>query len=123
MRKLWKGMLVGAAVGAGVEVVRQREIGAGVATVAGEAAAAGAALGFLLDRRAAAKRRRSKKPSLATVLATAGSLAEAAKPKLAEAAQAARPKLVVAANVARDQAVHAAQVAGARLAELELPAA
>jgi hypothetical protein len=121
MRRLWKGVLLGATVGAGVQAVRglqnDGEVdGAAVARVAGEAAAAGALLGFLLDRRARRKQARlllasADAKGIAKVVATAGVLAEAARPIVRSAAETAIVQAIHAAEVAKPHVQHAAEVA------------
>jgi hypothetical protein len=141
MRKLWKGVLLGAAAGGAVKLVLEvrdneplEEVGPAIAKAAGEAALVGAAVGLVLDRRE--RRRRSKlqrfrsKASLSG-LAAAGALADAAqsaaqlaKPHLESAAQAAMPKLAAAAEAAKPHVEHAAGRAKAQAqaaAELAKP--
>jgi high-affinity Fe2+/Pb2+ permease len=97
-----------------------------VAKAAGQAAVAGAAVGFVLDRRDRRKRSRllraQGKANLSGVVAGAGALADMALPALhtasefaqkkgSEAAKAAKPKLEAAADAARPHVLAAADVA------------
>src|SRR4051794_33361144 len=103
MRKLVKGVLLGAAVGGAVKAVQEvrgdgsiEEVGPTVAKAAGQAAVAGAAVGFVLDRRDRRKRSRlqraKSKANLSGMVAGAGALAELAGPALHTAAELAREK-------------------------------
>jgi len=129
MRKLWKGLVLGALIGGAVKAVREvqgegtvDEVAMAVGRTAGEAALAGAAVGFVLDRRA--RRKRSKverakaaarsKMSIGTMVAGAGALADAARPMLHTAAERAKPKLEAAADAARPHVEHATDLAKAR---------
>jgi hypothetical protein len=136
MRKLMKGVLLGAAVGATVKAVQEvrgdgsiEQVGPSVAKAAGQAAVAGAAVGLVLDRRDRRKmsrmRRARSKVDLSGMVASAGALAEVARPALqsaaelakekgAEAAKAAKPRVEHAAKVARPHVEHAADLAKAR---------
>ena len=122
MRKLWKGILLGAAVGGTVKAVQEvrgdgtiDEVGPAVAKAAGQAAAAGAVVGFVLDRRDRRKmtrlQRAKAKAGLGGVVAGAGALAEVALPAIQAAAGAAKEKSVRAAEAAKPHAQHAAEVA------------
>jgi hypothetical protein len=144
MRKLWKGVLLGAAVGGAVKLVQEvrgdgsiEQVGPAVAKAAGQAAVAGAAVGFVLDRRDHRKltrlRRARSKANLSGVIAGAGALAdaalpafqtaaetakeaglkaaEAAKPRIEEAIEAARPHVLAAAEAAREKGSEVAKVA------------
>jgi hypothetical protein len=133
MRKLVKGVLLGAAVGATVKVVQEvrgdgsiEQVGPSVAKAAGQAAVAGAAVGFVLDRRDRRRlsrlRRARAKVDLSGVVAGAGALAEVALPALQsaaerardtglKAAEAAKPKLELAADLAREKGTEAAKAA------------
>jgi hypothetical protein len=144
MRKLWKGVLLGATVGGAVKVAQEvrgegsiEQVGPAVAKAAGQAAVAGAAVGFVLDRRDRRKlsrlQRARGKANLSGGLAGAGALAdvarpallgaaevarergmkaaEAAKPRLEDAFEAARPHVQHAAGVAREKGSEAAKVA------------
>jgi hypothetical protein len=136
MRKLWKGVLLGAAVGGAVKVVQEvrgegtiKEVGPAVAKAAGQAALAGAVVGFALDRRDQSKLRRlerARKGNLSGVLAGAGALAEAARPAFhsaaevarergLKAAEAAKPRLEEALEVAREMGSEAAKAARPRV--------
>jgi hypothetical protein len=130
MRKLWKGVLLGAAVGTAAAVVRElrndaplEEVGPAVAKTAGSAAAAGALVGFVLDRRARRKRSRLDQLkgkvglSAAAAMAGATALADAAMPRIEAAAKTAKPKLEAAAKSARPTI----EAAKAKLADLDLP--
>lgn len=133
MRKLWKGILLGAAVGGAVKVVQEvrgdgtiDEVGPAVAKAAGQAAAAGAAVGFMLDRRDRRKlsrlQRAKAKAGLGGVVAGAGALADSALPAIKAAAEAAKPKLEHAAEVAKPKLEHAADVAKKKGAEAAVAA-
>lgn len=122
MRKLWKGVLLGAAVGGAVKVAQEmrgdgpiEEVGPAVAKAAAEAAVAGAVVGLILDRRDRRKRSRLQamktKAGLGSVVAGAGALADAALPAIHAAAEAARDKSVKAAEVAKPHVLAAAEVA------------
>jgi hypothetical protein len=122
MRKLWKGVLLGAAVGGAGKAVQEvrgegsiEDVGPAVAKAAGQAAVAGATVGFLLDRRDRRKltrlQRAKAKASIGGVVAGAAGLAEAARPHLQTAAETARKKGLEAAEVAKPHAVAAAEVA------------
>jgi hypothetical protein len=135
MRKLWKGVLLGATVGGAVKVVQEVRgdgtidaVGPSVAKAAGQAAVAGAAVGFVLDRRD--RRRRSRlqrvkgKANLAGVVAGAGALADVARPALHTAAELAREKALSAAEVAKphlEAAADAAQRRGSEAAKAARP--
>src|SRR2546423_15500097 len=107
MRKLWKGLLLGAAVGGAVKAVQEvqgegtiDDVMASVGKAAGQAAAAGAGAGFLLDRRG--RRRMTKlqrakasakgKMQIGTMVAGAGALAHAAMPAAQAAAEVAEAR-------------------------------
>src|SRR5687767_9458138 len=107
MRKLWKGVLLGAAVGGTIKAVQEiqgegdiDQVGPEVAKAAGQAAAMGAVVGFMLDRRD--RRKMSKKAKakakagagLGSALAGAGALAEVAFPAIQHAAEMARDRAV-----------------------------
>ncbi|MCU1484882.1 MAG: hypothetical protein JWN67_1628 [Actinomycetia bacterium] len=133
MRKLVKGVLLGAAVGATVKAVQEvrgdgsiEQVGPSVAKAAGQAAVAGAAVGLLLDRRDRRKLSRLKrarnKANLSGVVAGAGALADLALPALhtasefaqkkgSEAAKVAKPRFEAAADAARPHVLAAAEVA------------
>lgn len=129
MRKLWKGVLLGAAVGGAVksaqEVRRSGSVdtaGPAVAKAAAEAAVIGAVVGFVLDRRdrrALTRLQKMKaKAGMTSIVAGAGVLADAAtkaaKPRIEAAAKAARPHVEKAADAARPRVEHAAEVARVR---------
>ena len=124
MRKLWKGIILGAAVGGTIKAVQEiqgegdiDQVGPAVAKTAGQAAVVGAAVGFVLDRRD--RRKLSKKAKakakagagLGGALAGAGALAEVAIPVIQHAAEVARDKAVVAAEAAKPHVIAAAEVA------------
>jgi hypothetical protein len=137
MRKLVKGVLLGAAVGATVKAVQEvrgdgsiDQVGPSVAKAAGQAAVAGAAVGFVLDRRDRRKlsrlRRARSKVDLSGMVASAGALAEVARPALqsaaelakeksAKAADAAKPHVLAAADLAREKGSEAAKAAKPRV--------
>ena len=126
MRKLWKGLLLGAVVGGAVKAAQEvqgeapiEEVGPVVAKAAGQAALAGAAVGFLLDRRdrrKMSKRQKIKaKAGIGTMVAGAGALADVAIPALQQAAKAARPHVEHAADIAKARAQTAAKAAKPRL--------
>jgi hypothetical protein len=129
MRKLWKGLVLGALVGGAVKAVREvqgegtvDDLALSVGRTAGEAALAGAAIGFVLDRRS--RRKRSKlerakaatrsKVSVGSMMAGAGALADAARPMLHTAAERAKPRLEAAADAARPHVELATDLAKAR---------
>jgi hypothetical protein len=132
MRKLWKGLVLGALVGGAVKAVREvqgegtvDDLALSVGRTAGEAALAGAAIGFVLDRRSRrSRRKRSKlerakaatrsKVSVGSMMAGAGALADAARPMLHTAAERAKPRLEAAADAARPHVEHATDLAKAR---------
>lgn len=122
MRKLWKGVLLGAAVGATVKAVQEvqgdgdiDQVGPAVAKAAGQAAIAGAAVGFLLDRRDRRKltklQKAKAKAGIGSVVAGAGALADAALPAIQQAAEVALEKATKAAETAKPHVVHAAETA------------
>jgi hypothetical protein len=134
MRKLWKGVLLGAAVGGAVKVVQEvrgegtiEEVGPAVAKAAGQAALAGAVVGFVLDRRDKRKvlrLQRARKSNISGVIAGAGALAEAARPALQTAAEAARErglKAVEAAKPRLEGAFEAAREIGSEAAQVAKP--
>lgn len=135
MRKLWKGVLLGATVGGAVKAWQEvqgdgtiDQVGPAVAKAAGQAAAAGAVVGLVLDRRDRRKlsrlQRAKSKAGLGGVVAGAGSLAEIALPAIQAAAVVAKKKGIEAAEVAKPHAQHAADVAkkkGIEAAELAKP--
>jgi hypothetical protein len=137
MRRLWKGLLLGAVVGGVVKTAQEvrgedgiDDVALAVGKTAGQVALAGAAVGFLLDRRARRKRSRldraraaaKSKVSLGAVLAGAGALADVALPALHTAADHARPAIHSAAERARPAIHSAADAAKAKLADIDLPA-
>src|SRR5688572_14516273 len=112
MRKLWKGLMLGAVVGGAIKVAQEvqgeapiEEVGPAVAKTAGQAAVAGATVGFLLDRRDRRKmtklQKAKTKAGIGTMVAGASALADVAIPALQQAAKAAKPKLEHAADVAK----------------------
>jgi flagellar biosynthesis GTPase FlhF len=114
MGKIVKGIVLGAAVGAGIRVatdLRNTEDDLGaiaprVAKTAGEAALAGASVGLLLtvrDKRRAKKIARSLKGA-AKVRALAGTGLQVAIPALQHAFEEARPHVVHALEEAKDRA-------------------
>jgi len=122
MRKLWKGLVLGAVVGGAVKAAQEvqgeapiEEVGPVVAKAAGQAAVAGATVGFLLDRRdrrRMTKRQKMKaKAGFGTMVAGAGALADVAIPALQQAAKAAKPRIEAAAEVAKEKGVEAAKAA------------
>jgi hypothetical protein len=125
MAKLWKGLVLGALVGAGIKAVQEMrgdrdldQVLPVVAKTAGEAALAGAAIGLVLDRRDRRRRRkvaaRMRKTGLGGMVAGAGAFAEAARPVLEHAAEVARERALHAADAARPHVEHAAEVARER---------
>src|SRR5205085_6688705 len=84
------------------------EVGPAVAKAAGQAALAGAAVGFLLDRRDRRKLRKMQKvkakAGIGTMVAGASALADVALPVLQHAAKAAKPKIEHAADTAAELA-------------------
>jgi hypothetical protein len=133
MRKIWKGVLLGAVIGAGIKAVQEvqgdddlDQVGPAVAKAAGQAALAGAAVGLLLDLKAGRKRKklaaRAKKAGLSGALATAGALAEAARPAVEAAAEAARDRAARAAKEARPR-IEAAVDAAKPMVEAAMEAA
>lgn len=141
MRKLWKGVVLGGAVGAGVRLVQDvrsdeahHEVGVRVGKAAAEAALVGGTIGWFLDRR---DRKRlvalASSPSLSALLAQAGERAEAlghaaeiavrkvqvvaehAAPALQDVAETAVERLHQAAEVARPHVQYAADAARPRL--------
>jgi hypothetical protein len=152
MRKLWMGLALGGAVGVGMTMKRRQAsleepdepMGLAVARTAAGTAAAGAAVGLLLDRRSRRKvlTRRQKLAAakgVGTVLALADaakpmmrsaadsarpvvkSAAEHARPVVKSAADAARPRVEHAGELARARAQQAGKAAKAKLAEVDLP--
>ena len=137
MRKLWKGLMLGAVVGGAVKAAQEvqgeapiEEVGPAIAKAAGQAALAGAAVGFILDRRDRRKMTRLQKAKakagIGTMVAGASALADVAFPAIQHAAKAARPKIEAAADAAkpvvkaaavtaRDKGVEAAKAAKPRL--------
>jgi hypothetical protein len=122
MRKMLTFAFLGGAVGAGVAIAKStnattdpavQDEGAAMKTVGG-AAAAGAFLGLLFDRRS--KRRAKQVAKGAKVAAVVAGAAKAAKPKLEHAFEVARPRLEQAAEVTREAAFNAADAARTRLA-------
>lgn len=122
MRKLWKGVLLGAAVGGAVKAAQEvrgegsiDEVGPAVAKAAGQAAVAGAVVGLFLDRRDRRKLNRLQamkaKAGLGSVVAGAGAFADAALPAIQAAAEAARERSMKAAEVAKPHVLAAAEVA------------
>ena len=112
MGKIVKGILLGAAVGAGIRVAQdlrsEDDLGAiapRVAKTAGEAALAGASVGILLTMR---DRRRSRRLAKQTGVAKLRSLAETSL-------QVAVPALQQAAEITRERAAHAAEAAKPRV--------
>jgi hypothetical protein len=119
MGKIVKGIVLGAAVGAGIRLAQdlrsEDDLGAiapRVAKTAGEAALAGAAVGIVLTAR---DRRRMKKLARRRPSAKLRSLAETgiqvAVPALHQAAEITRERAAHAAEVARPQLEHAVDVA------------
>lgn len=135
------GLALGGAVGVGMTMKRRQAsieehdepMGLAVARTAAGTAAAGAAVGLLLDRRSRRKvlTRRQKLAAakgVGSVLALADaarpvvrSAAEHARPVVKSAADAARPRVEHAGDVARARAQQAAKSAKAKLAEVDLP--
>ena len=128
MSKLVKGLLLGAAVGAGVKAFQEvrgegdiDQVGASVAKAAAEGAAVGVVVGWVLDRRD--RRRMTKmqklkaKAGIGSVVAGAGALAESALPVIQQAAETARKRATEAAEAAKPHVVHAAEVARERADE------
>lgn len=117
MGKIVKGIVLGAAVGAGIRVATdlrsEDDLGAiapRVAKTAGEAALAGAAVGVLLtirDRRRLKKLARSAKGA-ARLRSLAETGLQVAVPALQHAFEEARPHVVHAAELAWDRATDAA---------------
>jgi hypothetical protein len=132
MRKLWKGVLIGGAVGAGVAAVQASRsetdaaMGPALAKAAGEAALVGGAVGWFLDRRDRKRRRTvpaplSKVPGALAVadiaLPVLQHAAEIAARRASEAADVARPRVQAAAEAARPHVEHAAEVVRSRANE------
>ncbi len=122
MRKMITFALLGGAVGAGVAIAKStsatadpaaQDEGAAMKTVGG-AAAAGAFLGLLFDRRA--KKRAKHVAKGAKVAAAVAGAAKAAKPKFEHAIEVARPRLEQAAEATREAALTATEAARNRLA-------
>jgi hypothetical protein len=133
MRKMLTFALLGGAVGAGVAIAKStngtaetaaQDEGQAMKTVGG-AAAAGAFVGLVLDRRA--KKRAKQVAKGAKLAATVAGVAKAAKPKLEHAIEIGKPrlehaievslpKLEQAAGATRDAALTAAEAARSRLA-------
>ncbi len=143
MRKVVKLALVAGAAGAaagGVQAFRQDEPSEVIAQKAlkgaGEAAAVGAVIGFVLDRRARRKLAKAKaRAGFGAALTTGGLVevaraalpalehargvvshvasqaADSARPRVEHAVEVARPKVEHAARVARDRALEAAEAA------------
>ena len=124
MRKLVKGVLLGAAVGGAVKVVQEvrgegsiEEVGPAVAKAAGQAAVAGAVVGLFLDRRDRRKLSRVQRAKLkagglgVAALPAIQAAAEVARERSMKAAEAAKPHVVAAAEVAREKGVEAAKAA------------
>lgn len=133
MRKMLTFALLGGAVGAGVAIAKSTNGTAESASqdesqamkTVGGAAAAGAFVGLLLDRRG--KKRAKKVAKGAKVAATVAGVAKAAKPRLEHAFEAtkpvlehaievSRPRLEQAAEATRGAALTAADAARTRLA-------
>ncbi|MDQ1437421.1 MAG: hypothetical protein QOK43_1050 [Acidimicrobiaceae bacterium] len=114
------GGLAGAGY-AGYQALQQdetiEEVARKAATVGGEAAAAGLAVGFMLDRRtrrkvrAAAALAASRRSKLAGAALAAKPVMEKALEYAGQAADAARPRVEHAAEVTKERATHAAAVA------------
>jgi hypothetical protein len=136
MKEVWKGVLIGGAVGAAVAGVQASRTetadgtssprGPRLAKAAGEAALVGGAVGFLLDRRDKSRLGRTKRArkklqkramKLEAALPVIQHAAEVAARRAADAADAARPHVQHAADVARPHMQHAADVARARAAD------
>ena len=133
MRKMVTFALLGGAVGAGVAIAKStsdtadpaaQDEGQAMKTVGG-AAAAGAFLGLLFDRRA--KKRAKQMAKGAKVAAAVAGAAKAAKPKLEHAfevskprlehaLEVSKPRLEQALEVTREAAFNAADAARTRLA-------
>ena len=102
-----------------VEVVARR-----AATVGGEVAAAGLAVGFLMDRRSRRKARAAvalaaaKRGKFAAAAIAAKPVVGAAMERAMHAAEAAKPKVEHAAEVAKPKVEHAAKVTKAKAAEM-----
>lgn len=140
MRKLWKGVLIGGAVGAGVRLAQDSrrqgdaaDTGVEVARAAAQAALVGGVIGWALDRRDARRLAAlTTSPSLAAVLAQAGdraedvrlaaevarrkahAAAELALPVLHDAADSARERIALATETARPHVAAVAEVARER---------
>lgn len=126
MRKVWRGVLLGGAVGAGVRLVQDMrsdgghdELAVRVGRAAAEAALVGGAVGWFLDRR---DRRRlaamASSSSLGALLGQAseraeavGHAAEVAVRRVQAAAESAAPVLQDAAGTAIELVQHAADAA------------
>lgn len=123
MGKIVKGIVLGAAVGAGIRVAQdlksEDDLGAiapRVAKSAGEAALAGATVGVLLtarDRRRAKKMRKSLKGA-AKLRSYAETGLQVAVPALQHAAEYTRPKVEHAYETAKPHVEHAAKEARKR---------
>lgn len=125
MHVVARGALIGGGVGAALAALR----GGGKASGEGagsevvrfaksiaEGALAGAAVGFLLDRRLRARATELVVEHGPTVLEAVGDLAEVAAHRAAEAFDAARPVVVEAFDAARPRVAHAVDVARPALA-------
>jgi hypothetical protein len=131
------GGLAGAGV-AGYRALKQDEtievVARRAATIGGEVAAAGLAVGMVMDRRARRKARAASalvlakrgkfaaaaiaaKPVVEHAMERAMHAAEAAKPKVEHAAEVAKPKVEKAAKVAMAKATEAAEVAKPHVVE------
>jgi hypothetical protein len=122
MRKLAKGLLIGGAVGAGVAgVMAFRDesdtgpVGPRVAKAAAQAAAVGAAIGWLLDRRDRARLAQARRSGLGGALVGA---AESALPVIQYAADVAARRAAEAADVAWPYVESAADTVRARAGEV-----
>jgi hypothetical protein len=122
MRKMLTFALLGGAVGAGVAIAKSTNGTAETAPqdesqtmkTVGGAAAAGAFLGLVLDRRA--KKRAKRVAKGAKLAATVAGVAKAAKPKIEHAIEVSRPRLEQAAELTREAALSATEAARTRLA-------
>lgn len=117
MKKTFTLAVIGGSIGVGFVIARSgqggdaapdADPGPSPTTVVGSAAAAGAVLGFLLDRRAR-KRRGRVTPMSALKAGDFALAARVARPLVESAVEAARPKVEHAIEVARPHLEHAAE--------------
>jgi hypothetical protein len=128
MHVIARGALIGAGVGAALAVLRgggESEPGGGAggryAKSIAEGAVAGAAVGFLLDRRLRARATTliaARAPELAETIAdVAGDVYETARPRVVELAVVARERAEQAYEAARPRVLELAEVARERASD------